>query len=195
MVGRGARTRRDFRRRDFARVNIYLPVHSAADIDDLERPLVAARQPRAFRGRRDARGKVHDDACPSRRAVKVIRSKHGAVSAGSRHDELSAKIESLAADSALDRTLRDLAAVREGLILVDSAPVAELTAKLEPLTAAGRPFRHTARELLALSAWRNGDTAAAKRWLDLIATDAETPPGTRARMDVLMTLSNDKART
>ena len=102
---------------------------------------------------------------------------------------------SLAADSALDRTLRDLAAVREGLILVDSAPVAELTAKLEPLTAAGRPFRHTARELLALSAWRNGDAAAAKRWLDLIATDAETPPGTRARMDVLMTLSNDKART
>ena len=102
---------------------------------------------------------------------------------------------SLAADSALDRTLQDLAAVREGLILVDSAPVAELTAKLEPLTAAGRPFRHTARELLALSAWRNGDTAAARRWLDLIATDAETPPGTRARMDVLMTLSNDKART
>ena len=102
---------------------------------------------------------------------------------------------SLAADSGLDRTLRDLAAVREGLILVDSARLAELTAKLEPLTTADRPFRHTARELLALSAWRNGDAAAAKRWLDLIATDAETPPGTRARMDVLMTLSNDKART
>jgi hypothetical protein len=102
---------------------------------------------------------------------------------------------SLATDSSLDRTLRDLAAVREGLILVDTAPLAELTTRLEPLTTADRPFRHTARELLALSAWRNGDTAAAKRWLDLIATDAETPAGTRARMDVLMTLSNDKAKT
>ena len=102
---------------------------------------------------------------------------------------------SLAADSSLDRTLRDLAAVRGGMILVDTAPLAELTAKLEPLTAADRPFRHTARELLALSAWRNGDTAAAKRWLDLIATDAETPAGIRARMDVLMTLSGDKAKT
>ena len=102
---------------------------------------------------------------------------------------------SLAADSSLDRALRDLAAVREGMILVDTAPLAELTAKLEPLTTADRPFRHTARELLALSAWRNGDTAAAKRWLDLIATDAETPAGTRARMDVLMTLSTDKAKT
>jgi hypothetical protein len=102
---------------------------------------------------------------------------------------------SLAADSSLDRALRDLAAVREGMILVDSAALAEFTAKLEPLTTADRPFRHTARELLALSAWRNGDTAAAKRWLDLIATDADTPAGTRARMDVLMTLSNDKAKT
>jgi hypothetical protein len=103
--------------------------------------------------------------------------------------------DSLATDSSLDRALRDLAAVREGLILVDTAPLAEMTAKLEPLTTADRPFRHTARELLALSAWRNGDTAAAKRWLDLIATDAETPAGTRARMDVLTTLSNDKAKT
>ena len=80
-------------------------------------------------------------------------------------------------------------------VLVDTAPLAELTDKLEPLTTADRPFRHTARELLALSAWRNGDAAAAKRWLDLIATDAETPAGTRSRMEVLMTLSNDKART
>jgi hypothetical protein len=102
---------------------------------------------------------------------------------------------SLAADSGLDRALRDLAAVREGLILVDTAPLTELAAKLEPLTTADRPFRHTARELLALSAWRNADAAAAKRWLDLIATDAETPAGTRARMEVLMTLSNDKAKT
>jgi hypothetical protein len=103
--------------------------------------------------------------------------------------------DSLAADSGLDRALRDLAAIRAGLIQVDTAPLPEMTAKLEPLTTADRPFRHTARELLALSAWRNGDTAAAKRWLDLIATDAETPAGTRQRMEVLTTLSNDKAKT
>lgn len=101
----------------------------------------------------------------------------------------------LAADSSLGRPLQDLAIVRGGLILVDTAPLADLTAKLEPLTAADRPFRHTARELLALSAWRNGDAAAAKRWFDLIATDAETPAGTRQRMEVLMTLSGDKAKT
>jgi len=101
----------------------------------------------------------------------------------------------LAADSSLGRTLQDLAAIRGGLIMVDTAPLGELTAKLEPLTAADRPFRHTARELLALAAWRAADRAAAKRWFDIIATDAETPAGTRQRMEVLMTLSGDKAKT
>ena len=101
----------------------------------------------------------------------------------------------LAGDSSLGRTLQDLAAIRGGLIMVDTAPLAEITAKFEPLTAADRPFRHTARELLALAAWRSGDKAAAKHWFDLIATDAETPAGTRQRIEVLMTLSGEKART
>ncbi len=101
----------------------------------------------------------------------------------------------LAGDSSLGRTMQDLAAIRGGLILVDTVQFAELAAKLEPLTSADRPFRHTARELLALAAWRTGDQAAAKRWFDLIATDTETPAGTRQRMEVLMTLSGDKART
>jgi hypothetical protein len=103
--------------------------------------------------------------------------------------------ESLSADSGLGSTMQDLATVRGGLILVDTAPLAELSARLEPLTAADRPFRHTARELLAVGAWRLGDAAAAKKWFDLIASDLETPPGTRQRMDVLMTLSGEKAKT
>ena len=101
----------------------------------------------------------------------------------------------LAADSSLGVSLQDLAAVRGGLIMVDTAPFPELTAKLEPLTAANRPFRHTAREILAVGAWRAGDAAAAKRWFDVIATDTETPAGTRQRIDVLMTLSGDKTKT
>jgi hypothetical protein len=103
--------------------------------------------------------------------------------------------DALAADSGLGRAMQDLAAVRAGLILVDSAPLAELSSRLEPLTAADRPFRHSARELLALGAWRLGDTAAAKKWFDLIASDLETPAGTRQRIEVLMTLSGEKART
>jgi hypothetical protein len=100
--------------------------------------------------------------------------------------------DALAADSGLGRPLQDLAAVRAGLLLVDTAPLADLNARLEPLTAADRTFRHTARELLALAAWRAGDQAAAKRWFDMITTDADTPAGTRARINVLIALAGTR---
>lgn len=103
--------------------------------------------------------------------------------------------DALVADSSVGRTLQDAAAARAGLLLVDTAPLAELTQRLEPLTAADRPFRHIARELLALGAFRAGDTAAAQKWFDVIATDSDTPSGTRQRVEVLMTLTGAKAKT
>ncbi len=44
----------------------------------------------------------------------------------------------------------------------------EIRQRLEPVTAAGRAFRHTARDLLALSAWRANDMAShpAVEWID-----------------------------
>jgi hypothetical protein len=77
---------------------------------------------------------------------------------------------------------------------VDTAPAADLQHRLEPLTGRDRPFRHTAREILALSAWRAGDLTGAQRWFDMITTDAETPAATRSRVDVLMALVNAQGK-
>jgi hypothetical protein len=96
--------------------------------------------------------------------------------------------DELAADRSLGATLQDLAAVRAGMLMVDSAPLADMRHRLDSLTEPGRSFRHSARELLALAAWRNHDFTAARRYIDMIATDAETPPGTRARVEVLSAL-------
>jgi hypothetical protein len=96
--------------------------------------------------------------------------------------------DELSADASLGTTWQDLAAVRAGLLLVDTASLAEMRRRLDPLAEPTRSFRHTARELLALSAWRSHDLAAARRYLDMIETDAETPPGTRARAEVLAAL-------
>lgn len=96
--------------------------------------------------------------------------------------------EDIAADKSLGQITQDLAAVRAGFLLVDSAPYAELRAQLEPLTASPRPFRHSARELLALSAWKAGDTAAARQWADMIITDPQSPLGTRSRAELLSEL-------
>jgi hypothetical protein len=98
--------------------------------------------------------------------------------------------DALAADGTVGRTLQDLAAVRSGLLLVDTASLADMQKRLEPLTAPDRPYRHSARELLALSAWRAGDMKAARQWTDMIITDNETPSGTRSRAEMLMALSD-----
>jgi hypothetical protein len=96
--------------------------------------------------------------------------------------------DELAADNSLGATWQDLAGLRAGLLLVDTAPIADLRRRLEPLAEPGRTFRHTARELLALSAWRNHDLAATRRYIDMMACDGETPPSARQRIDVLSAL-------
>jgi hypothetical protein len=100
-----------------------------------------------------------------------------------------AAYDKIAADGAVGPVLQDLAGVRAGALLVDAGSFGEAQRKLEPLAAPDRAFRHTARELLALAAWRAGDAAATKRWIDMVMTDAQTPPTTRARVEILVALT------
>jgi hypothetical protein len=99
-----------------------------------------------------------------------------------------AAYDALAGDKNAGPVIEDLAAVRAGLLLIDSTPYSEMQKRLEPLTAAGRTFRHTARELLALSALKAGDLGAARKWTDMMMTDPETPGGTRSRAQILSDL-------
>lgn len=98
--------------------------------------------------------------------------------------------DQLAADSSLGRPLQDLAALRAGMILVDSTPYDEIGQRLEPLTAPDRAFRHSARSTLALAAWRAKNITAMKRWTDMILADAETPAGTRGQIQMLLALAD-----
>jgi hypothetical protein len=83
---------------------------------------------------------------------------------------------------------QDIARIRAAGLLVDTAGYPDMLARLEPASAPGATFRHTARELLALSAWHANDMTAARRWLDVIAIDNETPAGLRSRAEALQAL-------
>ena len=96
--------------------------------------------------------------------------------------------DKLATDPTVSSTMQDLATVRAGMLQVDTVPFDQLKRKLEPAAEAGRPFRATARELLALSAWRNHDYAQARHYSDLIVSDPETSPALRSRVEVLSAL-------
>jgi hypothetical protein len=105
-----------------------------------------------------------------------------------------AAYDQIAADRAVGPVLQDLAALRAAALLIDTGALDEARRRLEPLAANDRTFRHTAREFLVLAAWRAGDTAAAKRWFDLITTDAQTPAATRSRVEMLMALGAGASR-
>ena len=96
--------------------------------------------------------------------------------------------DEISADSSVAAIWRDLAAVRAGMLLVDTLSFPDMRRRLDAVTEPSRSFRHSARELLALSAWRNHDLAAARRYLDMITSDSESPAGTRARAEVLSAL-------
>ena len=83
---------------------------------------------------------------------------------------------------------QELAKVRAAGLLLDTATYPNMVERLDAQAALGATFRHTARELLALSAWRANDTAAARKWLDLIANDGETPSSLRQRAEALQAL-------
>jgi hypothetical protein len=99
-----------------------------------------------------------------------------------------AAYQKVAAEKAFGQVLQDLATLRAATLLADSGDLAKARELAEPLTGADRTFRHSARELLALTAWRAGDTAAAKRWFDMISSDAATPSATRTRVEMLSAL-------
>jgi len=96
--------------------------------------------------------------------------------------------DAIAADKSSGSVIQELAALRAGFLLVDTAPYSEIRDRLQPLAAADGTFRHTARELLALSAWKAGDVTAARQWADMIIADPQTPSGTRSRVDMLTEL-------
>ena len=106
------------------------------------------------------------------------------------HDpQAAAKLyDEISADRSIGALEQALARVRAAELLVDTASYPNMLERLEAEAAPGATYRHTARELLALSAWRANDTAAARKWLDLIANDGETPSSLRSRAEALQAL-------
>ncbi|MGA7113135.1 MAG: tetratricopeptide repeat protein [Pseudolabrys sp.] len=93
--------------------------------------------------------------------------------------------DEISADASVGAIWQDLAAVRAGMLLVDTLSFVDMRRRLDAATEPSRSFRHTTRELLALSAWRNHELAAARKYLDMITGDPDSPAGTRARAEVL----------
>jgi hypothetical protein len=114
---------------------------------------------------------------------------HQAAEVATRDKDAAAKLyDELAADRSIGVEQQELARLRAAGQLVDTAPYSAIKQRLEGEAGPGGTFRHAARELLALSAWRANDAAEARKWLDMIALDGETPPALRSRAEALQAL-------
>jgi hypothetical protein len=120
---------------------------------------------------------------------RMLARLRAAAEVANRDPKAAAKMyDDIAADRNVAVEEQDLARIRAAGLLLDTDSYANMLQRLEQATQAGATFRHTAREMLALSAWRSNDTTAARHWLDMIANDNETPGAMRSRAEALQAL-------
>ncbi|QQN66995.1 tetratricopeptide repeat protein [Bradyrhizobium diazoefficiens] len=137
----------------------------------------------------EAETALADLAAKAPYGYRTLARLRAAAEASARDPKAAAKMyDDIAADSSVGSEWRDLAKIRAAGLLVDSASYADIQQRLEASAEPKSTYRHSARELLALSAWRNNDMSAARKWLDAIAEDGETPPSLRSRAEALQAL-------
>jgi hypothetical protein len=137
----------------------------------------------------EAEAAFNELAAKAPSGYRMLARLRAAAEVAGRDPKAAAKLyDDIAADRGVGAEQQDLARIRAAGLLVNSAAYSEMVQRLESSTGPEATFRHTARELLALSAWRANDAAAARKWLDLIANDGETPPSLRSRAEALQAL-------
>lgn len=96
-----------------------------------------------------------------------------------------------AAGASRDPVLRDGAAYKAALLLMDTASLEDVQARLEPLTEEGRPFRAFAREALAMAQLQHGKAAEARSTLVVLKNSLDTPREISQRAELALASIDD----
>lgn len=100
----------------------------------------------------------------------------------------TAAFAAIANDGSVPQALRDAARMRAAYLLVDTGTYEQVAAEAEQLTNGASAMRHSAREVLGLSAFKHGDFTRAKEWFDQIVADAESPRNVSNRAQMMLDL-------
>jgi len=119
-----------------------------------------------------------------------------AAEAAARDPQAAVKLyDDIIADRTVPALEQDLARIRAGSLLLETTPYEAMLTRLEPATTNTSTYRHSARELLALSAWKANNAVATRQWLDMMSNDAETPASLRTRAEALQALLPPAAKS
>lgn len=103
--------------------------------------------------------------------------------------------EELADNSSINSVQQGFAKIQAAALRVDEASFDEMLKRIEELAVTGNPWRHSARELLGLSAYRTSDMAVAERYFNVMLSDQQTPQNMRQRAEMMLSLLVQTSRS
>jgi len=118
-----------------------------------------------------------------------------AVSAAQGEEKAAVSAYDKVAESSNDAMLRGFARIQAATLLLDEAPVSEIEQRLEGMRDASNPWRHSARELLAMSAYRANDAEKARTLYQELLGDNQTPSPMRQRAQMMLSLIDSPAES
>ena len=102
--------------------------------------------------------------------------------------------DKVAVNGGVDDVYRNMALLKSAYLKLSLGEVGGVEPMVTPLAAESSPWRHSAREVLALLALKGGDTAKAQDWLRKIADDVAAPAGVRGRAAELLAALESAAK-
>ena len=96
--------------------------------------------------------------------------------------------DQIAESSAAGSVIQHFAQIQAASLALDDSSFEDMRKRLDDLAVTGNPWRHSARELLGLSAYRNGESDAARRYFDVMMSDQQTPANMRRRAEMMLSL-------
>jgi hypothetical protein len=103
-------------------------------------------------------------------------------------EEAVAAYDAVANDGSAAREFRDLAHVRAGYLLAETASAEDLQARLSVIDGPDSPWRNAVREIVASAHYRTGNLMEADRLMNEILADPEAPQSMRQRAQMMVQL-------
>lgn len=167
-----------------AAFNEYRKARATAAAQQAGDAMIAALAVDGAAGRAERLAEIEAAAPGAQAVVRMMTA--AALEASEDRAAAVAELEAIAANGALERIYRDIAAFKALTLQAETLPAAERRLAFEALAQPGAPLRVLAEEQLALIEIAEGQTEAALERLQAIVTDAEADPALRQRATQLI---------
>lgn len=145
----------------------------------------------AEKGQRDEAVKLYrelaDNGPKGYRLLSRLRMA-ASVAAGGKTDEAVQILDALAGEARADDVFDGFARIQAAMLRLDKADYSEMQKRLGSMTAANNSWRHSARELLGISAYKAGRMEEAEKQFNEVLADPAAPENLRRRAEMMLAL-------